>query len=93
MQPNCVPTGTRNVANQPGLVLAVRVAICVPILIADPVRGAAAAVHAGWRGTCAQVAPAAIQVDGAPVRHKPNGRRCRYRPECRTRTTTRWVKR
>ena len=49
-------------SNHAGLVLAVMVADCVPILIVDPVRGAAAAVHAGWRGTCAQVAPAAIAV-------------------------------
>lgn len=56
------PDGDAVVSNQAGLVLAVMVADCVPILIVDPVRGAAAAVHAGWRGTCAQVAPAAIAV-------------------------------
>ncbi len=54
------PDGDAIVANEPGLVLAVMVADCVPIVIVDPVRGAAAAVHAGWRGTCAQVAPAAV---------------------------------
>ena len=54
------PDGDAIVSNQPGLVLAVVVADCVPILIVDPVHGAAAAIHAGWRGTCAQVAPAAI---------------------------------
>jgi YfiH family protein len=47
-------------ANEPGLALAVVVADCVPILLVDPVLGAAAAVHAGWRGTCARVAAAAV---------------------------------
>ena len=56
------PDGDAIASNQPGLVLAVMVADCVPMLIVDRVRGAAAAVHAGWRGTCAQVAPAAIAV-------------------------------
>ena len=54
------PDGDAIVSNQAGLVLAVMVADCVPVLIVDPVRGAAAAVHAGWRGTCAQVVAAAI---------------------------------
>jgi YfiH family protein len=56
------PDGDAIASNHAGLILAVMVADCVPILIVDPVRGAAAAVHAGWRGTCAQVAPAAMAV-------------------------------
>ena len=56
------PDGDAIASNQAGLVLAVMVADCVPMLLVDPVRGAAAAVHAGWRGTCAQVAPAAVAV-------------------------------
>jgi polyphenol oxidase len=34
-----------------GLYLVVSVADCVPVLIYDPVRRAAGALHAGWRGT------------------------------------------
>ena len=50
--------GDAIVSNEAGLVLAVVVADCVPILVCDPVRGAAAAIHAGWRGTCARVGEA-----------------------------------
>jgi YfiH family protein len=49
------------VTNAPGLAVAVVVADCVPILLADPETGAVAAVHAGWRGTAARVADAAVR--------------------------------
>ena len=55
------PDGDAVVSNIAGLVLAVLVADCVPILVADCVTGAAGAIHAGWRGTCARVGPAAVE--------------------------------
>ena len=63
------PDGDAIVSNEPGLALAVMVADCVPILLCDPARGAAAAIHAGWRGTCARVASRRDRDDAARVRH------------------------
>jgi len=48
-------------SNQVNSAIAVRVADCLPILLADPETGMIAAVHAGWRGTAAGIIKYAIQ--------------------------------
>jgi YfiH family protein len=45
----------------PGWIVGVETADCLPLLLVDPGRRAVAAVHAGWRGTAAGVAAAAVE--------------------------------
>ena len=45
------------VTNQPGFLISIRTADCVPALIVDPATHTVAAVHAGWRGTAAEILP------------------------------------
>src|SRR5579872_3178802 len=47
--------GDALITDRAGLGVSVRTADCYPILLADPVARAVAAVHAGWRGTAARV--------------------------------------
>jgi polyphenol oxidase len=49
------------VTNQPGLMIAVCVADCVPVLLHDPVKGVVAALHAGWQGTVGNIAGKGVE--------------------------------
>ncbi|MGH9355473.1 MAG: laccase domain-containing protein, partial [Terriglobia bacterium] len=42
--------GDALLTNEPGILLTVRAADCLPVVIADPKRRVIACVHAGWRG-------------------------------------------
>ncbi len=48
------------VTDQPGVLLTIRTADCVPVLLHDPIRGVVAAIHAGWRGAVAGIVPRTI---------------------------------
>ncbi|MDP9132366.1 MAG: peptidoglycan editing factor PgeF [Nitrospirota bacterium] len=48
------------VTNQPGVMVTVRTADCVPVLIHDPAQRVVAAVHAGWRGAVAGIVPKTV---------------------------------
>lgn len=49
------------ITDQPGVVLAVSIADCTPILVLDRKNRAVAAVHAGWRGTVAGIVEKTLQ--------------------------------
>src|SRR5262245_40398485 len=55
------PEADAGVAGEPGWIVGVETADCLPLLIVDPVARRVAAVHAGWRGTAACVAARAVE--------------------------------
>ncbi|MBQ7340567.1 MAG: peptidoglycan editing factor PgeF [Oscillospiraceae bacterium] len=50
------------ITNTPGVGLVVFTADCTPILLWDKLTGAVGAVHAGWRGTAAQIGAKAVKM-------------------------------
>ena len=55
------PEGDAALASEPGLLLGIETADCLPVLLVDPGRRAVAAAHAGWRGTAASVVSRAVE--------------------------------
>jgi YfiH family protein len=53
--PKTIPEADGILTDRPGILLGVMTADCIPVLVADPVRRAVAAFHAGWRGTVARI--------------------------------------
>lgn len=49
------------ITNQPGVMIGVTVADCVPILLLDPAKKIIAVVHAGWQGTAARITMQAVE--------------------------------
>jgi len=45
------------ITNQPGVLVTVKTADCVPILLYDPIQHVVAAIHSGWRGSVAGIVP------------------------------------
>jgi YfiH family protein len=54
------PAADAGVSGEPGWLVGIETADCLPLLLVDPRRRAIAAAHAGWRGTAAQVAAGAV---------------------------------
>lgn len=59
------------VSRAPGVLLGVKTADCVPILLGDTRTGAWAAVHAGWRGTLAEIVVRALERMNAEYNTQP----------------------
>ena len=68
------------VTNTPGVTLAAFTADCTPILLHDPVTGAVGAVHAGWRGTVADIAGNAVRAMAENFGAKPENIRAAIGP-------------
>jgi YfiH family protein len=55
------PEADGSMTQQPGILIGVMTADCIPVLVADPVQRAVAAFHAGWRGSVERIVEHGIE--------------------------------
>lgn len=65
------PVADIMVCDDPEVAVTVRVADCVPVLVADARLGVVAAVHAGWRGTALGAVRAGVEALGRAFGSRP----------------------
>jgi len=71
------------VTRTPGVLLGVKTADCVPVLLADARTGACAGVHAGWKGTLAEIVRHTLNVMQAEFGTDPRDVRAAVGPAAR----------
>lgn len=59
--PSTLENNDALITDRPQIALALNFADCVPIIFYDPIKKAAAAAHAGWRGTAAKIGPKTVK--------------------------------
>lgn len=82
-RPDTVAVGDALVTRIPRTAAAIKAADCVPVLLADPVSGAVAGAHAGWRGTVVRVVEAAVRALAAEAGAPPSRLRAVIGPAIR----------
>ncbi len=65
------PEGDALVTERAGIALAVLVADCFPILLADRASGAIAAIHSGWRGTADRIVAKSVELLRSKLGSRP----------------------
>ncbi len=69
----CLGEGDALITNQPGIMLSIRTADCLPILMADPVESSHSGRPCRLARDCSRIAPKTITDDGGAVREPAGG--------------------
>ena len=84
VRPDAPAVGDALLTRIPRTAVAIKAADCVPVLLADPVSGAVAGAHAGWRGTLVRAVEAAARALAAEAGAPPSRLRAVIGPAIRS---------
>jgi YfiH family protein len=77
---SAIPDADALITNEPGVLLVMYFADCVPLYFYDPATGAAGLAHAGWKGTVADVAGETIRAMSETYGARPETMRAAVGP-------------